>query len=97
MNPRPPQTADLRTAMPSAIATVVAYRALTLWPLVPAGWVVWWRLDVRHLALAPTASCYRSMLSTKSVTASWRFEAHSLRRRSSRFAAARQRSRWRVM
>jgi hypothetical protein len=53
MNPRPPQTADVRTAMPSAIATVVAYWALTFWPLVPAGWVVWWRLDKGRPAVGP--------------------------------------------
>jgi uncharacterized membrane protein YbhN (UPF0104 family) len=33
------------TPAPSAIATVVLYRALTFWVVVPAGWVVWWRLD----------------------------------------------------
>jgi uncharacterized membrane protein YbhN (UPF0104 family) len=33
------------TPAPSAIATVVLYRAITFWVLVPAGWVVWWRLD----------------------------------------------------
>jgi uncharacterized membrane protein YbhN (UPF0104 family) len=33
------------TPAPSAIATVVLYRTITFWVLVPAGWVVWWRLD----------------------------------------------------
>jgi uncharacterized membrane protein YbhN (UPF0104 family) len=41
------------TAMPSAIAIVVVYRALTFWPLVPAGWVVWWRLDKGRPAVGP--------------------------------------------
>jgi uncharacterized membrane protein YbhN (UPF0104 family) len=33
------------TPAPSAIATAVLYRTITFWVLVPAGWVVWWRLD----------------------------------------------------
>jgi uncharacterized membrane protein YbhN (UPF0104 family) len=41
------------TAMPSAVATVVVYRALTFWPLIPAGWVVWWRLDKGRPAVSP--------------------------------------------
>ncbi|HEX4864553.1 MAG TPA: lysylphosphatidylglycerol synthase transmembrane domain-containing protein [Acidimicrobiales bacterium] len=32
----------------SAIATVVLYRAITFWALVPTGWVVWWRISRRH-------------------------------------------------
>lgn len=32
----------------SAIATVVLYRAITFWALVPGGWVVWWRLSRRQ-------------------------------------------------
>jgi hypothetical protein len=39
------------TPAPSAIATVVVYRVLTFWALVPAGWVVWWRLDKQRAAL----------------------------------------------
>jgi hypothetical protein len=35
---------------PAAIATVVLYRALTFWALVPAGWMVWWRLHQRQEA-----------------------------------------------
>jgi uncharacterized membrane protein YbhN (UPF0104 family) len=31
--------------MPSAVAAVVIYRALTFWILVPVGWVLWWGLD----------------------------------------------------
>jgi uncharacterized membrane protein YbhN (UPF0104 family) len=41
------------TAMPSAIATVLVYRTLTFWPLVPAGWIVWWRLDKARPAVGP--------------------------------------------
>src|SRR3982075_322877 len=52
MNPST-QTADVNRAKPPAIATVVAYRALAFWPLVPAGWVVWWRLDKGRPVVGP--------------------------------------------
>jgi hypothetical protein len=35
--------------MPSAVAAVVIYRAVTFWILVPVGWVLWWRLDDHRL------------------------------------------------
>jgi uncharacterized membrane protein YbhN (UPF0104 family) len=35
--------------LPSAVAAVVIYRAVTFWFLVPVGWVLWWRLDDRRL------------------------------------------------
>jgi hypothetical protein len=39
------------TPSPSAIATVVVYRALTFWALVPGGWVMWWRLHKARPAI----------------------------------------------
>jgi hypothetical protein len=36
------------TPAAAAIATVLLYRALTFWALVPAGWAVWWRIDQRQ-------------------------------------------------
>jgi hypothetical protein len=35
------------TPAAAAIATVVLYRALTFWTLVPAGWAMWWQLERR--------------------------------------------------
>jgi uncharacterized membrane protein YbhN (UPF0104 family) len=66
------------TPAPSAIATVVVYRALTFGALVPAGWVVWWRLDKQHPSLAalrppPAERTLRGSASAGRASAAFKF------------------------
>ena len=46
--------ASYGTPASSAVATVLLYRALTFWGLVPLGWVVWWQL--RRTLASPAVS-----------------------------------------
>jgi uncharacterized membrane protein YbhN (UPF0104 family) len=55
----------------SAIATVVLYRAITFWALVPAGWVVWWRLSRRHRVVG-TAGIATTDVAIRSLTGAHR-------------------------